>query len=455
MSLRRTFRLWLTVLLLLIGLITAVASYLLAGYEAADYLDNQLRQVALYVRDLPGGPRIDATAAPPHDPEDDFVVQVWDAAGVPLMESGPAIPIPRAALAGFSEVELQGEEYRVYTAIDPQRTVQVSQQLEVREELAADASLRATIPIALLIPLSWLVLNWLIGRIIGRLDRVAAQVAEREAGGTDPIPTAEAPVEILPLVSAMNALVQRLQAALAQQRRFVADAAHELRTPLAAISLQVNNLKAAAGNDGKLTQRIADLEAGSHRASTLVGQLLRLARFESAAAHPDQRIALLPLVMDSLGRFAPLAEVRAIDLGLSGEASPVVEGAEAEVRTLIDNLIDNAVRYTPEGGTVDVILRSDDSRPELEVRDTGPGIPEASLPRVFERFFRAGPSDSEGSGLGLSIAKAAADRNQIGLTLRNRNDRSGLRAILTFRPAPAAAPGQPDGLSNSPLTRRP
>jgi two-component system OmpR family sensor kinase/two-component system sensor histidine kinase QseC len=456
MSLRRTFRLWLTVLLLLIGLITAVASYLLAGYEAADYLDNQLRQVALYVRDLPGGPRIDATAAPPHDPEDDFVVQVWDAAGVPLMESGPAIPIPRAALAGFSEVELQGEEYRVYTAIDPQRTVQVSQQLEVREELAADASLRATIPIALLIPLSWLVLNWLIGRIIGRLDRVAAQVAEREAGGIDPIPTAEAPVEILPLVSAMNALVQRLQAALAQQRRFVADAAHELRTPLAAISLQVNNLKAAAGNDDELIRRIADLEAGSHRASALVGQLLRLARFESAAAaEPDQRIALLPLVMDSLGRFAPLAERRAIDLGLGEGSALAVEGAEAEVRTLIDNLLDNAIRYTPEGGTVDVILRSDGDLPVLEVRDTGPGIPEATLPRVFGRFFRAAPPDTEGSGLGLSIAKAAADRNQIGLALRNRTDRSGLCAILRFRPALAAAPDRTDEPSNSPLSRRP
>jgi two-component system OmpR family sensor kinase/two-component system sensor histidine kinase QseC len=439
MSLRGTFRLWLTVLLLSIGLVTAVASYWLAGDEAADYLDNQLRQIALYVWNVPAGVNTDI-AAPKHDPEDDFVVQVWDATGVPIMMSAPAVPIPRGTVTGFADVDVASDEYRVYTAIDRLRTVQVSQQLEVREELAADASLRAAIPIVLLIPLSWLVLNWLIGRIIGRLDRVAAKVAARESSGLDPIPADEAPVEILPLIAAMNALVQRLQAALAQQRRFVADAAHELRTPLAAIALQVGNLKAAIGGDGRLAQRLADLEAGSHRASALVGQLLRLARFETAIdGHADKPIALAPLVMQSLGRFAPLAEHRAIDLGLSQTAAPVVEGVEEEVRALIDNLIDNAIRYTPQGGTVDVILRDAGGTPTLEVRDTGPGIPDAGLPRVFERFFRAGPPDIEGSGLGLAIAKAAADRNHIALTLANRTDRSGLSSMLVFR-APGKEP---------------
>jgi signal transduction histidine kinase len=117
----------------------------------------------------------------------------------------------------------------------------------------------------------------------------------------------------------------------------------------------------------------------------------------------------------------------------------VVEGVEEEVRVLIDNLIDNAIRYTPQGGTVDVILRDAGGTPTLEIRDTGPGIPDAGLPRVFERFFRAGPPDIEGSGLGLAIAKAAADRNHIALTLANRTDRSGLSSMLVFR-APGKEP---------------
>jgi len=439
MSLRRTLRRSLTVLLTVFGLIAAVASYLIAGIEADDFFDNQLRQIALYVWDVPEGFRADAFVAPPHDPEDDFLIQVWGHDGVALMSSDPSIPLPRGDARGFADVNAAGVAWRVYTAIEPSRTVQVSQQVRVREETAAEASLNAVIPIALLIPLSWLVLNWIIGRTIGRLDRVAAEVTKRQARGLDPIPTEAAPVEILPLISAMNDLVQRLQSALDQQRRFVADAAHELRTPLAAISLQVNNLMATIGNDGKYTARIADLQAGSARASALVRQLLRLARFESSVEKPqDHRVELLPLVIESLGRFAPLAEHRSIDLGLDQGATPVAEGIEEELRILVDNLLDNAIRYTPAGGTVDVILRADKGVPILEVRDTGPGIPESSLPRVAERFFRASSAEIEGSGLGLAIAKAAADRNHVTLTLANRSDRGGLSVILAFRPATGA-----------------
>jgi two-component system OmpR family sensor kinase/two-component system sensor histidine kinase QseC len=436
MSLRRTLQIWLTALLVLIGVITAVASYVLAGEEAAELFDDQLRQIALYVWDVPDGFQADTIQAPAHDPEDDFLVQVWSADGKSVMSSNPTVTVPRAAATGFSEMTLNDVAWRTYTAIDPGRTVQVSQQLEVREELAASASLQAAVPIALLIPLSWLVLNWIIGRIIGRLDRVAAKVAEREASGIEPIPIETAPAEIIPLVSAMNDLVARLKSGLDQQRRFVADAAHELRTPLAAISLQVGNLAATIGKDHKYAPRLADLQAGTERASALVGQLLRLARFESGAVvAPDQRIELLPLVLESLARFAPLAEHRAIDLGLSREATPVVAGVRDEIQVLLDNLLDNAIRYTPAGGAVDVLLGDDDARPTIEVCDTGPGIPEASLPRVFTRFFRAGAPDIEGSGLGLAIAKAAADRNNIALKLANRTDRSGLRAILEFAPA--------------------
>ena len=435
MSLRRTLRLSLTVLLTVFGLITAVASYLSADAEADAFFDNQLRQIALYVWNVPTDFHADTVAAPPHDREDDFLIQVWDNDGAAVMSSDPSIPLPRGGAPGFSDVSAAGVTWRVYTAIEPARTVQVSQQTEVREELAADASLRATIPIILLIPLSWLVLNWIIGRIIDRLDRVAAEIAKREAKGLDPIPTEAAPVEILPLISAMNDLVQRLQSALSQQRRFVADAAHELRTPLAAISLQVNNLMAAIGNDSKYAPRIADLQAGSARASALVGQLLRLARFESnMAGRQDQRVELLPLVFESLERFAPLAEHRSIDLGLEQDATPIVAGVVEEIRVLLDNLLDNAIRYTPAGGTVDVILGTEDGRPILQVRDTGPGIPAASLPRVFERFFRASSAEIEGSGLGLAIAKAAADRNKVSIALANRTDRSGLCVTLTFRP---------------------
>ncbi len=435
MSLRRTLLIWLTSLLTVIGLATAVASYVLAGEEAAELFDSQLRQIALYVWDVPKGFRADTIVAPAHDPEDDFLVQVWTNDGNSVMSSNPAIALPRAASSGFSDVTADGIAWRVYTAVDPGRTVQVSQQLEVREELAAGASLQAALPIALLIPLSWLFLNWIIRRIIGRLDRVAAKVAEREAAGMDPIWAEQAPAEIVPLISTMNGLVVRLKSALDQQRRFVADAAHELRSPLAAISLQVDNLAAATGDDPKYAPRIADLRAGMARASAAVSQLLRLARFESgSAARRDQRFELVPLVMESLARFAPLAEHRSIDLGLDQQAAPEVTADRDEIQVLLDNLLDNAIRYTPAGGSVDVVIRNAAPGTLLEVRDTGPGIPAEALPQVFTRFFRASSPEIEGSGLGLAIAKAAADRNRVRLTLANRSDRSGLRAVLEFGP---------------------
>jgi two-component system OmpR family sensor kinase/two-component system sensor histidine kinase QseC len=438
-SLRRTLRISLLVLLTSFGLISAVASYFIAGMEADEFFDNQLRQIALYIWDAPDGYRPDNIVAPSHDLEDDFLIQVWDKNGGLLVSSNTAIPMPRGVATGYANAVVAGIDWRVYTQVEPARTVQVAQQMEEREETAAQASLNAIIPIALLIPLSWLVLNWIVDRIIGRLDRVAVDIAARDAESTAPIPTVAAPVEILPLITAMNDLVLRLQAALHQQRRFVADAAHELRTPLTAISLQVGNLMAAIGAEGKYAQRIADLQAGSARASALVGQLLRLARVESGAASPEkQSVALLPLVIESLERFAPLAEHRSVDLGLDQNADAVVEGVEDEIRVLVDNLLDNAIRYTPDSGTVDVILRARESVPTLEVRDTGPGIPDASLTRVFERFYRASSADIDGSGLGLAIAKAAADRNHVRLTLTNRTDRSGLSATLVFRSADSA-----------------
>jgi two-component system OmpR family sensor kinase/two-component system sensor histidine kinase QseC len=435
-SLRHTLRISLLVLLTSLGAIAAIASYWIAGLEADEFFDDQLRQIALYVWDAPKGYRPGIIVAPSHDPEDDFLIQVWDRNGSLLVSSNTAIAMPRGVSAGYTDAEVAGIGWRIYTQVDPARTVQVSQQVEVREETAPQASLNAVIPIALLIPLSWLVLNWIIGRIIGRLDRVAMDIAARDAESAEPIPTSAAPVEILPLITALNDLVLRLQATLHQQRRFVADAAHELRTPLAAISLQVGNLAAAIGADSKYAQRLADLKAGSTRASALVGQLLKLARVESGTASPQkQAVALLPLVVECLERIAPLTEHKAIDLGLDQNAEPEIEGVEDEIRILIDNLLDNAIRYTPAGGTIDVILRTGRSAPTLEVCDTGPGIPEAALPRVLERFYRASSADVEGSGLGLAIAKAAADRNHVTLTLTNRIDRSGLRAVLVFRPA--------------------
>ncbi len=432
-SIRRTAFLWLAGLMATIGVCAATTSYFLVQNEASDFLDNQLRQIALYVGDARSSPATGPDSGAPHDPEDDFVIQVWDVAGKPLRLSHPAVGIPRQQATGFADISTGGDNWRVYTLAAPDRTVQVSQDTRVRQELATNAALQAALPIIVLIPLSLLTLSWIIDRIMARLNRHAVAVASRDTAAEDPVPIDDVPAEVIPFVSAINQLLTRLRALLERQRRFISDAAHELRTPLSALQIQIDNLR-HDDRDGRFSQRLTELEAGIGRATSLVSKLLRLARYDAHENPPaPQPIDLVQLVLDTVARLTPLAESREIDLGITRRDKASTIGALADFEIILDNLVENAVRYTPPSGTVDVAVVVAGQVARIEIRDTGPGIAEEEMPRVFERFFRARPQDNEGSGLGLAIAKAAAERQGGRLTLAAREDEPGLVACLIVR----------------------
>ncbi|TAU58926.1 histidine kinase [Rhizobium ruizarguesonis] len=436
-SIRRTAFMWLAGLMATIGICAATTSYLLVRNEASDFLDNQLRQIALYVGDAPPGPaagRVDGVVA--HDPEDDFVIQVWNAVGQPLQQSDPSIAIPRQQASGLADISAADNNWRVYTLVTPDRTVQVSQEMSVRQELAANAALQAALPIAILIPLSLLTLSWIIDRIMARLNRLAFAIASRDAAADDPVPIDDVPAEVIPFVSSINLLLARLRSLLERQRRFISDAAHELRTPLSALQIQIDNLR-HDDRDGRFAQRLSELEAGIRRSTSLVNKLLRLARYDAREPAPDPRpVDLAQLAVDTIARLTPLASSRSIDLGITRRDKAVTIGALADLEIILGNLVENAVLYTPPNGTVDVAVLVAGQEARIEIRDTGPGIAEEEMPRVFERFFRAMPQDGEGSGLGLAIAKAAAERQGVRLTLAMRDDEPGLIACLVVRLAP-------------------
>ncbi|MBB3135493.1 signal transduction histidine kinase [Rhizobium pisi] len=434
-SIRRTAFLWLAGLMATIGVCAATTSYFLVQNEASDFLDNQLRQIALYVGDARSSPATGPDSGAPHDPEDDFVIQVWDVAGKPLRLSHPAVDIPRQQATGFADISTGSDNWRVYTLAAPDRTVQVSQDTMVREELATDAALQAALPIIILIPLSLLTLSWIIDRIMARLNRLAVAVASRDAAADDPVPIDDVPAELIPFVNSINRLLARLRALLGRQRRFISDAAHELRTPLSALQIQIDNLR-HDDRDGGFSQRLTELEAGIGRATGLVSKLLRLARYDAHETAPaSQPIDLVQLALDVVARLNPLAESRRIDLGITRQDKAIAIGSLDDFEIILGNLIDNALRYTPPCGTVDVAVVITGQEARIEIRDTGPGIAEDEMPRVFERFFRARPQDSEGSGLGLAIAKAAAERQGVRLTLATREDERGLVACLIARMA--------------------
>jgi signal transduction histidine kinase len=265
-----------------------------------------------------------------------------------------------------------------------------------------------------------------------RLEAVARAAAAQDENTIGELPTKDIPSEISPLVVAVNTLLARLRDAFASQRRFVQDAAHELRTPITAMTLQLENLKAHA-MDAATTAQVTQFEAGLKRTKRLIEQLLRLARQEAPQkGDVASSIDLVQFLRDLISDLMPCADHRDIDLGLSVAIGATVRANPHDLRSVLHNLLDNALRYTPEHGVVDVRLRADDGKVIVEIVDSGPGIPPDLLPRVCDRFFRIEGSDQEGSGLGLAIAKHAAERNRIDLHLDNRIERSGLVARVTF-----------------------
>ncbi|WP_448953925.1 ATP-binding protein [Labrys neptuniae] len=434
MSLRWSSLIAIAATLLVIGIVAASISYFAVRREAHRFLDKQLEQVAVYALEARN---LRPAIIGPRNREDDLLVQVWDAGNPVPRSTNPAIAIPRNGGTGFTDETADGHVWRVYTLIEGERTAQIAQQIEGRTELAEHAALGAVLPIIVLIPVAGLFLGLVIYFVTRPLGRIAATLSQRTAADTTPIPLAGVPSEVLPLVKAMNALLARLQQTLERQHRFISDAAHELRTPLAALALQIGNLRPLAKGKA-LTGRLDDLEAGARRATHLTNQMLQLARLEAGAERRQrQPLDLAALARDCVAEIEPLAAAKGLKLSLHDGGAVPLTGEPRELRALITNLIDNAVRYTPAGGEVSVESFTGAGQ-GIRIRDTGPGLAADEIERVFERFFRVAPQHVEGTGLGLSIARSIAVGHGLALTLANRTDRSGLVAEL-------ALPAEPEG----------
>lgn len=440
-SLRRTALVWTTILLAVVGALAALIAYAFAHREAAAFLDSQLRQIALNA-----GEGLPETAGPPvdHEPEDEFSVTIFDAQGRIVRRAPPHIHISRQSAPGFSDLVAGGDQWRVYTSSDGERTVQVAQRTSVREELAASAALDAAMPILIVIPLSWIMIGWVMNRLLRGLKTLGSRIAGQSAHTNGLVPLDGIPQEIVPLVEAMNALTARLRAALSQQRQFVADAAHELRTPLAALQVQVDGLARAATSE--IPQRRAALAAGIQRCGTLVRQLLQLARLEdSDKIDRGEEISVVPVLLHSIAGHVPLAENKSVDIGLLDQSAFSVVGVREDLRVLFDNLLDNAVKYTAPGGTVDIFAKVEAGVGSVEFVDSGLGIPSDAMDRIFDRFFRAAPADTQGTGLGLAIVHRIAERHGYTVTVSNRSDgkRGAVSRVVFPKAGPSPRASQP------------
>jgi two-component system OmpR family sensor kinase len=429
-ALRTKLLVWLLVALVIAGGAASVATYTRAQHDIDELLDYQLQQLAFSLSRQ--------GAASPFEPglrvhEPDFVTQIWDRNGVLQFYSRPNFALPRPPEPGFSNINWHGQQWRVFTQSEGLRTIQVAHPLSLRQEMAADLARRAVQPLLALIPILAVLIWIVVGRALRPLQTLSRDVRARSASDLAALPFGGLPDEVRPLVRSLNDLLQRLQRAIESQGQFVADAAHELRTPLTAVQLQLQVLQRAESQP----ERDAALERlgeGIRRSTHLVQQLLTLARQEPGSVAPEKEsIDLCALAERVASDFEPLARDKAIDLKLDLRAA-VVPGETEGLRVMLNNLVENAIRYTPAGGRVSLIVHRDDREATVEVDDTGPGIAEDQRARVFDRFYRATRSDSssesEGSGLGLAIVKRVVDRHSGRIDLATGSSGIGLSVIV-------------------------
>lgn len=443
-SLRKRLLLLLFAAIAIFAAVQGIGAYRGALQQADAMFDYHLQQVA---HAMPRGMDPRSLFGAGADGEgDDLLVQIWGPDGVQLFRS-PRSALPQGGVLGFSDVMMQGTAYRVYTVQTAVQTVQIAQDLSARNARARAIATRAVLPVVLMAPLLMLVVWWVVSRSLGPVERARRQVADRAADDLSPLMVTDLPDEVRPLVQELNGLFARVASAIEAQQQFVANAAHELRSPLAALKLQAQALRTNAGSHAELgsdgaTRDVAltRLNQGIDRAIRLVEQLLALARAEDAAQRGRKGgIDLQEVVRLTVGDVLPHAQAAGIDLGLAPGAAtgPVqVSGDAQDLRMLLRNLIDNAVKYSPSPGQVDVDLRIKGGVAVLAVEDSGPGIAPAERDRVFDRFYRATSAGAlaTGSGLGLSIVRAIAQRHGAVLRLDSGHRLKGLRVEVQFAP---------------------
>ena len=373
-----------------------------------------------------------------------FAVRAYDRAGRLYFETAlPSLPgsVPKTLTPGLSYADSEDGRWRLYTHVSAQGIVQVGQPVEARAALARELSWHVLTPLLVFLPLVGLLIAWLLRPGLAALNETSRLVSGRDAGRLDPLPTQDVPSELLPLVRQINALMARLAAAFEAHRRFLADAAHGLRSPIAAIGLQAE-LAARARQPEALAAAHEELIHGTQRAARLVQQLLDFARLErGTAGEPPLSVDLAELVRDVIAAHAVQAEDRDVDLGADLPEALELAGREPELRVLLANLVDNALRYAPRGSAVTVAARRAGGTVEIEVIDDGPGIPGAERERVFQRFYRIEGDATRGTGLGLAIAKAIVERHRGGISLADTRP-GGLQPGLTVRIRLPVSPSQ-------------
>ncbi|WP_309375113.1 ATP-binding protein [Rhodoferax sp.] len=410
--------------------------------------DDQLRQMAILVNShhLQVSSATQAAMASEVDPEARVILQALQPQPLLASTSNPMrLDLKSSLPNGIQTVSANDETWRILVKpLDSGVRIAIGQRTSVRNEIARNSALRTVLPFFVLIPVLLLLVNVLISRMFKPMTQLALDLDHSDGQGLQALNFDHVPTEVHPFVVAINRLLARVAQSMALQRRFLADAAHELRSPLTALSLQSERLAATELSE-QARERVDALQSGLQRSRQLLDQLLALARAQDSDKLSAGVVSVRRVCHRVLEDLMPLALAKEIDLGMvlhETGSDALVSAQDIDVYIMTKNLVDNAIRYTPRGGQVDVSIGERDGNTELQVADSGPGISEEHRQRVFDPFYRVIGNDEIGSGLGLSIVKTIADRLGANVTLdfATKLDQSGLLVTVAFPHAPTSAP---------------
>jgi len=425
---------------LLIGQLLAILvmgsiTFIYVRSELEDLFDDRLRQLAYSVP-------VNASVVPAPPPrqnnifedEDDFVIQIWDEDYNQLLHLNREEGKPDRAEEGFSTHTSGDTQWRSFALKRDSILVQVSQPFADRLEMSLGISLAATAPILILIVMLGGLVWIAVGKSLAPLSVITENLDQQNPSSLAPLPLDNLPAEIVPLARALNNLLERLGHAMETQRKFTADAAHELRTPLAAVHLQAQLLERCQSAEERV-ELMTQLRGGIVRSGHLVQQLLTLARVEPDKwERPFTKVDLKALLIRVVADLTPVALHRQIDLGINHSEQLYVSGDAESLRVMFSNLIDNAIRYSKLGSQVDISLSNEEAMNQVVILDQGPGIPVGERQQVFNRFYRCSQAKGTGTGLGLAIVNEVVKRHLGTIELTDGENNSGLKVVVSLPP---------------------
>lgn len=432
-SLRARLLLLLFSAVLITACIQSFIAYRTSLDETNEIFDYQMQQMALSLR---SGLNIDGYNNGFRQDEDEgfeFIVQVSESDGKVLFQSSSITPLPKREGTGFNFFDARGTTYKLYSLRYGNHLIQIAQDRAARRSLARNLAFRTTVPIIIMVTLLLFMVWWVVTSSLAPVTRVQRQIATRKAESLDGVDTTGLPNEVRPLVEEINLLLRRMHHAFDAQKNFVADAAHELRSPLAALKLQVEQLR-RSNTDKDREVAVQRLGCGIDRATRLMEQLMVLAKQQ---ANADLLSNARPVEVNRLCLLAfndvfPLAQQKHMDMGLMQSDECYVVGQEDALRIMLCNILDNSIKYSPERSKIDFRVKSSARSVSLVIEDNGPGIPQSDLERVMDRFYRIPGNPVSGSGLGLSIVQAIADLHTAKIELEKSAALGGLQVSVIF-----------------------